>query len=89
MLQTGQSKGGQDKSWNMRKETFEMNVSFSSPVKCGIERWAQRVVPAGSGFPGDLVQSTLGGVGCSGMGWEKSVGTEGVNMDIQTVHGVL
>lgn len=49
----------------------------------------REAVPAGSGFPGDLLQSTLGGVGCSGMGWKKSVGTEEVNMDTQTVHGVL
>lgn len=54
-----------------------MKVSFSSPVKCGSERWAQRGSPAGSEFPGDLVQSTLGGVGCSGMGWKSQWGLKG------------
>lgn len=52
-------------------------------------RVGSEAVPAGSEFPGDFVQSTLRGVGCSGMGWKKSVGTGGVSMDTQTVHRVL
>lgn len=45
----------------------------------------------GEGGPGEaaVVQSTSGGVGCSGMGWKTSAGTGGVSMDARTVHGVL
>ena len=35
----------------MEHETFEMKVSFSSPVKCGSEMWAQRGGPCWQWVP--------------------------------------
>lgn len=58
-------------------------------VKCGGDGGPRGAAPAASEFPGGLVQSTSGGVGCSGMGWKTSLGPGGVSMDARTVHGVL